>query len=976
MCKVGLDWDNVLYAKAVPLGSGMNSRSWSEAIDLKEHVGNIQERDVFQATGLTAYNSKRYFTSDPRQWLFWNPPKGEWEIHIFVEREVRNFKYFGKYIDPCNEDAVKAFIRFTHERYAREVGEFFGSTIKGMFTDEVGFLGDLPWTPSLPRYFQERNGYDLKLRLHELICSQSETCKKTRYDYFQSLHELLRDRYHRPLREWCEKYGLQYVAEAPSMRATTQIHSHIPAADNGHEKAGLPLSEILDKCLQNIRYNPKMASSLASQLKREKALVECFHSVGWSMTLQDAKWMIDRLAALGVNFFNFHAFFYSTDDLRKFDAPPSLFFQNPYWRYFHLLSDYAARVSALMGRTRPVIEIAVLDPTTSLWTRMGNPMEGFAGRGCDDEEKSELKRLKSDWDSICKTLLLGFRDYEHVDPDLLTGAEVRDRELQIGISRYKALILPPMSNLERVAWNKVHEFIQAGGVVISYGLLPTEIIENVGLPVREVLEDFGVGEESVSDYWKTESFASGSPCWGTQRACFVPCCGDPSSGISLILSLLDELLPPKFRFCPEKSDGSFIVHQRRGDDESRFFFITNQSDAPFKAKLVVSRLAGKASSFGAILWGLETGELKDLRVENGLDGSVVALEFAPYQSFLVEIAMSEVILTEQQVSLDVERLTRSNSLNIEAGPEWVVELEDQNALRLSRFDLAIAGEFLGRNLEAKPFINLCQELELPLGLRYDQSFGTPVRVSVAYPIHCSFRSNFLITELPSTCRLIIEGGSIRGEFVISINGHSIQKSDFRSDLWLGQEKQVCEICSLLKSGENELWVEVIVADDSHGVVDSLYLVGDFGVYFDRYGLLTMSAVPQTLNPFTDVYPGLPFFAGTFTCRRSFDMSEIQGQKFIDVSKDVGGHFRRIAELLLNGTSLGCRAWSPYRWAVPDSLLLADKNLIEIRITTGLEGLFEGRYFDSPAHRMKNLSTEEMLSSAELSAIANVGGSQV
>lgn len=33
------------------------------------------------------------------------------------------------------------------------------------------------------------------------------------------------------------------------------------------------------------------------QLGHEFAMDESFHSVGWSMTLQDAKWMIDRLGA-------------------------------------------------------------------------------------------------------------------------------------------------------------------------------------------------------------------------------------------------------------------------------------------------------------------------------------------------------------------------------------------------------------------------------------------------------------------------------------------------------------------------------------------------------------------------------------------------------------------------------------------------------------------------------------------------------
>ncbi len=95
------------------------------------------------------------------------------------------------------------------------------------------------------------------------------------------------------------------------------------------------------------------------------------------MTLQDAKWMLDRLAAMGINFFNSHAFFYTLNGLRKHDAPPSLFLQNPYWPHFKKLGDYAGRISYLLSKGKPALSIAVLDPTTSLWTHLGKPFHAF-----------------------------------------------------------------------------------------------------------------------------------------------------------------------------------------------------------------------------------------------------------------------------------------------------------------------------------------------------------------------------------------------------------------------------------------------------------------------------------------------------------------------------------------------------------------------------------------------------------------------
>ncbi|MFC3340834.1 glycosyl hydrolase, partial [Paenibacillus abyssi] len=404
--------------------------------------------------------------------LHWTAPEGEWEIHCFLEEEIEDFKYYGTFVDPCNEEAMKTFIALTHERYALSIGEHFGSTVKGVFTDEIGLLGKVPWSPQIPAYFKERNGYDLQDHLHALLYQDSEHSAKVRYDYYQTVHLLLRTAYHKQVHDWCEKYGLRYVAEVPSVRMTTQLYSHVPGGDSGHEKLGRSLDWILDRYGLSLRYNPKMISSLGNQLARERVLIECFHSVGWSMTLQDAKWMIDRLAAMGTNFFNFHAFFYTLDGLTKHDAPPSQFLQNPYWKHFNRLADYVKRISYVMSSGCPFRSIAVVDPTTTFWTHMGNPLHEFQYGGQDEEEKQRLERLKRHWLSICKALTHNRKDFDHLDPELLCEAEIADGVIRVGRAAYTVLVLPPLSNLESGAWEKIKAFLDQGGTVIANGLLP------------------------------------------------------------------------------------------------------------------------------------------------------------------------------------------------------------------------------------------------------------------------------------------------------------------------------------------------------------------------------------------------------------------------------------------------------------------------------------------------------------------------
>ncbi|MBW7461185.1 hypothetical protein K0U00_44735, partial [Paenibacillus sepulcri] len=195
---------------------------------------------------------------------------------------------------------------------------------------------------------------------------------------------------------------------------------------------GRSLDWILERNAVNFRSNAKMVSSIARQFKRERNLIECFHSVGWSMTLQDAKWMIDRMAAMGTNFFNFHAFFYTLDGLAKHDAPPSQFLQNPYWEHFRQLGDYVGRISYVMSTGEAAISIAVLQPTTSLWTHMGNPLHGFGYGGRQPEEKRRLEDLKRWWGGICDGLTKSGRDFDHLDAGLLALAELDGGELVLG----------------------------------------------------------------------------------------------------------------------------------------------------------------------------------------------------------------------------------------------------------------------------------------------------------------------------------------------------------------------------------------------------------------------------------------------------------------------------------------------------------------------------------------------------------------
>lgn len=636
-CSLDLPWGRILSAKAVSIDPSTGKRRWDQAHDIESYIGNYQAEPVFQKTGLTAYNQKRYFTYETRKKLNWQAPEGKWEVHCFLEVEIDDFKYYGTFVDPCHEEAMKTFIDLTHNRYAKKLSDEFGLTVKGMFTDETGLLGKIPWTTQLLDFFKETKGYDLKDYLYALIDDQTNETAKVRYDYFQSIHLLLRKTYHKQIHDWCEEHGLQYVAEVPSVRMTTQLYSHIPGGDTAHEKLGRSLQWILDEYSTSFRANPKLVSSLGNQLGRERTLIECFHSIGWSMTLQDAKWMLDRLGAFGINFYNFHAFFYTLDGLKKHDAPPSQFLQNPYWDHFRLLGDYAGRLGYVMSCGKPVRKIAVLDPTTSLWTHMGNPFHSFHYSGDSKKEEKRLKELKQDWSSLCQQLTLYHKDYDHLDPELLAEAHVKNGKIIIGNASYSVLILPPLSNIEIKALDKIKVFIDQGGIVFANGLLPFESIHDE-FRKDEIMDIFGLENYSEILYFTDGKQPNVAEQWvkGDRNAYFIP---KKKNHHQVLLSLLDDYLYEEIEFKPANASKSFLVEKRIMLDDSVIVFMSNQESGEHEASLYYHPL-DDAHDYMFQTLDLETGRIETLRAEREGESWKVHLHFSSYQSHLIQIVPS------------------------------------------------------------------------------------------------------------------------------------------------------------------------------------------------------------------------------------------------------------------------------------------------------------------------------------------------
>lgn len=916
-----LGWARILFAKAFPVETGADGREktdWDHGLDLKTSVGVLQTEKIYQRTGLTKYNNKRFFSYGPQKILRTVLPEGRWRIEVYSEAPLGDFKYYGGFFDPCDQEAVQTFLETTHERYRKAVGERFGISVHGMFSDEVGLLGPIPWSRRLPAAFRERKGYDLLERLPAIHHREIPDSGRVRYDLYETAHDLFRESYHRQVSDWCKENRLLYATEVPSMRQGTQKYSDIVGGDTAHEKLGKPLEWIYDEYIRNFRSNAKSVSSLARQLGKRYAMIESFHSVGWTMTLQDAKWMIDRLGASGINLYNFHAFYYTIQDITKHDAPPSQFLQNPYWKHYRKLADYVARMGVLVTETEADISVAVLDPAAALWSLLGNPFNGFPYAGEDEEERKRCDHIRDTWVKVCKTLLFAQIDYEHLDYEMLAEARIENGQILIGRARYSAVVLPPCPCMERGARERLWEFAAQGGRIIGIGELPSQAIDEDGEPAEKWKTLFGAESARLlpEDGWETE----------------------------LIRLCREASLDRTIRRVVSGNPRDVITCSRIGEDGSVFVFGANQGrgEAVIEAELS----GGAAIKFGEV-WDLETGRRARLPLADG----ICRMQLGAYESRWVRLAPEGAGLEpSEKASMDLP------VVKIPFAGKKDLSLEGRNLCRLGEYEMSLDGKEW-KPVEAETFIEQCHKTGLLEGdlLEYGGSFGTPRKLKAAYPISCQYRMEFEAEEIPEELFLLMDRESVAGEREILVNGTPIPEKAFRPVRVNDQNNRAASLEGLVRTGRNTILIRCTVRKDEDGLRDPIYLWGTFGVK-PRRPWPVIGKLPERAEARASWVEGIPYYSGTYCLSGEVNLELPKGEAFF-LEPDLGCSLYDCIELVVNGQSLGVKGFAPYRWECGRDSLYDGVNQISVKITNTLANMLDGTYFDYDAHRLVDMKEE-------------------
>jgi hypothetical protein len=654
------------------------------------------------------------------------------------------------YTDLLNPKAVKRFIQLTYEAYRKAIGNEFGKTVKGAFSDIPVYhwhyatpRPSIPWTTSLTRIFKKTFHYDLVPHLPSLFFDTGEY-SKIRQDFWQLVNSLFLNSYTVQLAKWCARNKLKYTAH---YWGEETLHWQIPWTGDVMTHFEKQHVVSIDHILRNIEdpLGVKQAASVAEQFGKPRLISETYALSGHDLTFEERKWIGDWEYALGVNCLVPYIPAYSMRGRRKRDEPPSEFFQQPYWHHEKSINDYYGRLSYILTRGRRLVDILVLQPLNSARVlykpSIAEPAayrphpDRFEGAGIS------LYQYSQKFIELCERMLRLHFDYHLGNEELLArNARVKGSQLVVGDMKYSLVIVPPSINWSVQTIELLNNFIKQGGRVIAIKPLPSLVN----------------GEDN-----------------GQQL----------SDSITILDNDLDQLAKAVLsNVVPdiEIENGEGLLYQHRILENSDIYFIANTSrEASYLNTRIKLRGGGKLE-----LWDAFTDGRYALPADKEGSDLVFHLDFHPAASFLLVRRKEK---TDQRLQ-PYQPLPHNFAKLVELEEPWQFERKDLNALTLDYCEIDVEGTGWTPRLPVWEAHRILQQAGV--GARFDSRF------------------RFNITDKPKSLYLAVERPSA---YTISINGRPLPEND--SGGWWDASIRIFDISFLAHCRENTIEVAGMVGAD-------------------------------------------------------------------------------------------------------------------------------------------------------------------
>ena len=433
--------------------------------------------------------------------LRFDAPAGITRVELFVASQKTGYR--DEYINMVDAASCRTLIDAVYEPTFRELGDEFGTTILGFFTDEPGFMNEkgtaqedasanayigrsdmaLPWSSELERRLATALGEDWTVQLPALW-NRDEAGAAVRHAYMDIATQLYRECFDEQLGDWCRAHGVMHIGHVIEDKSyhtrLGQGAGHYFRAVAGQDMAGVDV--VINQLVPGIdegfasyfhgkwdmrffNYTLAKLGSSAAHLdpkKQGRCMAEVFGAFGWHEGLREMKWIADHMLVRGVNWFTPHAF--SMAPFPDRDCPPHFYAHgnNPFWPHFGQLMGYMNRMGTLLSGGVAACPVAVLYHADAEWAGDAQPVDAIA---------AALTRAQIDFDFVPAE---AFEDASRYEVGLLDGA------FSINGCRYRAFVMPHSMFTGSAVAGFAGRAAAAGVAVYAVDALPQDLYDGAG----------------------------------------------------------------------------------------------------------------------------------------------------------------------------------------------------------------------------------------------------------------------------------------------------------------------------------------------------------------------------------------------------------------------------------------------------------------------------------------------------------------
>ena len=823
------------------------------------------------------------------------------------------------YLDTMNPEAVREFLRVTHERYASEIGDKFGTTVKGIFTDEPNYLQAkfsennntlkfksgridrpfnyslLPWTDAVPERFRAEFGYDLLDHMPELFFQVAgEDFSSVRYHFFKLVTELFVDAFSRQIGEWCGEHKLLFTGHVLCEDTMLLQRLRVGAAMRFYEYMQSPGIDLLTE--HRALYDTvKQCASVAHQFGRKWRLCESYGCTGWDFPLFGHKALGEWLGALGINLRCHHLVWYSMAGEAKRDYPASIFAQSPWYKKYSAVEDRFSRLGAALADGEEVRDLLVVHPIESVWGWKYEPDITDAERVAEDDKLIKLRNER---------LMLNL-DFDYGDEDLMARhAAVEAGRLKIKLAEYKAVLIPELRTIRDTTLELLKKFAQAGGAVFYLGSAPERVDGVRSTAAGEAFKHFAPIAERDFDRVLSPLVRNVSLRDGKGRE------------IASTLSMLRKSADYQTLFICNTG------HRLGDTPQMEEPMVRDRKDAFPEVEVTLK------SGFGKIVEAdLDNGKFYPV-------GSVCENGIVTFKTSLGELGSRLFIACDKEIELS-ERPAEPRGETLTSLPDkaWRIRRDEPNVLVLDHGRYRVGDEAWS---ERKFFIHIDAELRERLGkeprggamvqpyIFADRRPEKTLPVDVEYTFDCR--------EVPDKdLELVLENPAV---YTATVNGEPLPLED--TGYWVDPALRRLKLpARLLKAGENTL----VIHCDYHELLpglESLFLLGEFGVENDA-----LTTLPEALALGDWCAQGLPHYSGNLTYVTKLKGGAGAERLFLEL-----GDWRGTAVgVRVNGGAEHFLAWPPFRAEIGGELKPDGDNELAITVYGHRRNAFGPFYLD-------------------------------